>query len=143
MYTNNKLKTVVHTFIEKAFNEKKSDALDAYFSPDLTDHALPPALPSGFQGRKMFYDAFLAAFPDIHVHIEDLVTENDKVVTHWSARGTHTGELMGIPPTGKSVNVTGIAIDRFENGQSVEHWEVFDQMGLMQQLGVIPAPGTA
>jgi predicted ester cyclase len=140
MYTN-KLKTTVRTFIEQAFNEKNSGALDAYFSPDLTDHALPPALPSGFQGRKMFYGAFLAAFPDLHLQIEDLVAENDRVVTYWSASGTHTGELMGIPPTGKSATFTGIAIDRFENGQSVEHWEVSDQMGMMQQLGLIPTPG--
>lgn len=138
---NNKLKTVVRTFIEQAFNEKNSEALDAYFSADLTDHALPPMLPSGLQGRKMFYRAFLAAFPDLRVQIEDMVAENDRVVTSWSASGTHTGELMGIPPTGKSATFTGIAIDRFENGQSAEHWEVIDQVGMMQQLGLIPTPG--
>ena len=62
----------------------------------------------------------------------------DKLVARWSAHGTHTGELMGIPPTGKKVSIGGIAIDHFENGQSVELWEIFDQLGLMQQLGVIP-----
>ena len=91
----------------------------------------------------MFYSAFVAAFPDIHLEINDLVAEGNKLVTSWTAQGTHQGELMGIPPTGNSVTVSGIAIDRFENGQSVEHWELFDQMGLMQQLGVIPAPGSA
>ncbi|GIV76452.1 MAG: hypothetical protein KatS3mg050_0846 [Litorilinea sp.] len=60
-------------------------------------------------------------------------------MARWSAHGTHQGELMGIPATGKTVNLTGIAIDRFENGQSVEHWEIIDQVGLMQQLGVMPA----
>jgi steroid delta-isomerase-like uncharacterized protein len=134
-------KDAARNFIELGFNQKNPAAVDTYFSPSLTDHALPPMLPPGFEGRKMFYGAFLAAFPDIHVNVKDQVAEGNKVVTHWAAHGTHQGELMGIPATGKSINVNGIAIDRFENGQSVEHWEIFDQMGLMQQLGVIPTPG--
>jgi len=132
-------KTAAQNLIEKGFNEKDLSAFEAYFSPNLNDHALPPGVPEGFEGRKIFYSAFLAAFPDLHVHLEDTFAEGDKLVTRWSARGTHSGELMGIPPTGKQVSVGGTAIDRFENGQSVEHWEIFDQVGLMQQLGVIPS----
>lgn len=132
-------KNAARNLIEKGFNQKDMSAFEAYFSLKLTDHALPAGMPEGLEGRKMFYSAFLAAFPDIHVHIEDLFAEGDKLVTRWSAHGTHDGELMGIPPTGKKAAVSGIAIDRFENGQSVEHWEVFDQVGLMQQLGVIPS----
>jgi predicted ester cyclase len=79
------------------------------------------------------------AFPDMHLYVEDAVAEGNKLVTRWSAHGTHKGDLMGIPPTGKEVSIAGIAIDRFENGQSVEHWEIIDQLSLMQQLGVIPA----
>jgi predicted ester cyclase len=131
-------KSAAKNLIEKGFNQKDLAAFEAYFSPALNDHALPPGLPEGFEGRKMFYSAFLAAFPDIHLHVEDLFAEGDKLVTRWSAQGTHTGELMGIPPTGRKATIGGIAIDRFENGQSVEHWEIFDQFGLMQQLGVIP-----
>jgi steroid delta-isomerase-like uncharacterized protein len=81
----------------------------------------------------------VAAFPDLHVEVEDLVTDGGKVVTRYSVHGTHKGELMGIPPTGRQVSIGGIAIDRFENGRSIEHWEYYDQMGMMQQLGVIPA----
>lgn len=132
-------KTAARNLIEKGFNEKDQAAFESYFSPALKDHALPPGMPEGYEGRKMFYSAFLAAFPDLHVHIEDAVAEGDRLVTRWSAEGTQSGELMGIPATAKKVSVNGIAIDRFENGQSVEHWEIFDQMGLMQQLGVIPA----
>ena len=132
-------KTAAKNLIEKGFNEKDSTTFESYFSPNLKDHALPAGLPEGFAGRKMFYSAFLAAFPDIHVHIEDVFAEGDRLVTRWSAHGTQDGELMGIPPTGKKVSIGGIAIDRFENGQSAEHWEVFDQVGLMQQLGVIPS----
>jgi predicted ester cyclase len=132
-------KNASQRLIEKGFNQKDLTAFEAYFSTSLKDHALPPGLPDGFEGRKIFYSAFLSAFPDLHVHIEDSFAEGDRLVTRWSARGTHGGELMGIPPTGKQISVGGTAIDRFENGKSVEHWEVFDQVDLMQQLGVIPA----
>jgi predicted ester cyclase len=132
------LKSAVKNFIENGLNKQDWAVLEGYFSPSLVDHALPPMLPPGLEGRKMFAAAFFAAFPDIHVHVEDLLAEGERTVLRWSAHGTHQGELMGIPATGKSVNMTGIAIDRFENGRSVEHWEEIDQMGLMQQLGVIP-----
>lgn len=132
-------KTAARNLIEKGFNQKDLSAFEAYFSTSLTDHALPPGMPEGFEGRRMFYSAMLAAFPDMEVRIEDLFAEGDKLVMRWSVRGTHNGDMMGIPPTGKQISVGGIAIDRFENGQSVEHWEVFDQVGLMQQLGAIPS----
>ena len=132
-------KLAVQNLIEKGLNQKDLTAFNPYYAPDVIDHALPPTLPPGLEGRKMFASAFLGAFPDIHVHIEDLIAEGNRVVTRWSAHGTHRGELMGIPATGKTVNFTGIAMDRFENGRSVEHWEEIDQLGLMQQLGVIPA----
>src|SRR5262245_15718029 len=136
-------KTAARNFIEQGFNQKNPAALESYFNSNLTDHALPSMLPPGLEGRKMFYSAFVAAFPDLHLQINELVAEGNKLVTSWTAHGTHQGELMGILATGKSVTVNGIAIDRFENGQSIEHWEVFDQMGLMQQLGIVPAPGAA
>jgi predicted ester cyclase len=132
-------KTAARNLIEKGFNQKDGSAFDAYFSTDLKDHALPPGVPEGFEGRKMFYSAMLAAFPYLQVKLEDVFADGDKLVSRWSVRGTHQGEMMGIPPTGKQVSVGGIAIDRFENGQSVEHWVIFIQMGLMQQLGVIPS----
>ena len=130
-------KSVVARWAERGFNGRDMAEFDLFFGPTIVDHALPPGLPSGREGRKLYAGAFFGAFPDIHLHVEDLIVEGDMVVTRWSAHGTHQGELMGIPATGKPVNVTGIAIDRFENGQSVEHWEIIDQMGLMQQLGVM------
>ena len=132
-------KAAAQNFVEKGLNQRDLSAFDTYFSPALTDHALPAGLPSGLEGRKMFGSALLAAFSDLHVHVEDLVADGDRVVIRYSVHGTHGGELMGIPPTGKPVSIGGMAIDRFENGQSVEHWEFYDQMGMMQQLGVIPA----
>jgi predicted ester cyclase len=132
-------KLAARNFIEKGLNQKDLLAFDSYFSPELIDHALPPGLPLGLEGRKMFASALLTAFPDLHVHLEDLITNDEKLVARYSVHGTHMNELMGIPPTGKVVSITGIAIDRFENDQSVEHWEIIDQLGLMQQLGVVPA----
>ena len=132
-------KTAARNFIEKGLNRRDLTAFDNYFSPKLTDHALPPGLPPGLEGRKMFASALLSAFPDLQVEVQDLVADGEKLVTRYTVHGTHNGELMGIPPTGKQISVGGIAIDRFENGQSVEHWEVIDQLGLMQQLGIIPA----
>ncbi|HET9591109.1 MAG TPA: ester cyclase [Anaerolineales bacterium] len=125
-------KTAARNFIEKGLNQKDLSALEAYFGPDLIDHALPPGLPAGREGRKLFASALLAAFPDLQVDVEDLIVEGDRLVARYSVRGTHQGDLMGIPPTGKEVFVSGIAIDRFKNGQSVEHWEIIDQLGLMQ-----------
>ncbi len=74
--------------------------------------------------------------------IEDVIASGDQVVTRWTARGTHQGELQGIPPTGKQVTVTGMTLARIENGQIVEEWNNFDQLGMMQQIGAIPAAAT-
>lgn len=134
-------KAAVQRWLEKGFNEKNLDEFDQYFSPELVNHGLPPNLPPTREGTKMFASAFWGAFPDIQVSVEDMVAEDDKIVTRWSARATHQGDLMGIPPTGKNVQITGIAIDRFEGDQSVEHWEIADQLGTMQQLGVVPTLG--
>ena len=131
-------KTAAKNLIEQGFNQKDLKAFDSYYSSKLIDHNPVPGLPEGLEGRKMFASAFFAAFPDLHVHIDDMFTEGDKLVARWSGHGTHTGELMGIPPTGRQVSIRGTVIDRFENGQAVEIWEVIDQAGLMQQLGVIP-----
>ena len=80
------------------------------------------------------------AFPDARYTIEEMIADQDKVVIRWSGTGTHLGELMGIPPTGRRVTVTGISIGRYEGGKLVEEWLNFDALGLFQQLGVIPTP---
>ena len=78
-------------------------------------------------------------FPDIDVSVDDLIAEGDRVVIRWTGTGTHSGEFMGVPATGVKISVTGIAIDRIEGGKIVEHWEQFDTLGMMQQLGAIPS----
>ena len=137
--STDQFKSAAKRFIEQGSNQKNLAEFDLYYSPDVINHSVPPNLPPGLEGRKLYMSTFLNAIPDLHFTIDDLVAEGDMLVTRWTSTGTHLGELMGIPPTGKSATVTGIAIDRFVNGRSVENWVVFDQLGLMQQLGVIPA----
>jgi predicted ester cyclase len=83
----------------------------------------------------------LAAFPDGQYSMDDLIAEGDKVVLRWTFRGTHKGELMGIPATGEQVTMAGISIYHFANGMLAEIWENYDKFGLLQQLGVIPVSG--
>ncbi len=105
-------------------------------------HASPPGEEiHGREGIEQFYGALRAAFPDLRITIEDQVAEGDRVVTRWTARGTHTGAFQGIPPTGKQGRMTGIDIDRIADGKVVECWVNSDDLGLLQQLGVIPTPG--
>lgn len=94
----------------------------------------------GLEAMKQFVSMYLAAFPDGHFTIEDQIAEGDKIVTRWTFRGTHKGELQGIPPTGKQVIVTGISMDRVADGKAVEAWSNFDALGMLKQLGVLP-PG--
>jgi predicted ester cyclase len=83
---------------------------------------------------------YFAGIPDLSAKLEDLVAEGDKVVVRFTAEGTHDGTLLGVPPTGKRMRISGISIYRLAEGKFVEHWEEGDRLGLLQQLGVIPAP---
>jgi predicted ester cyclase len=85
--------------------------------------------------------AFKSAFPDLHFTIEDTLVEGDKIVWRWSSTGTNTGSMMGMPSTNKKATITGIEIYRIANGKIAERWGNFDQLGMLQQLGVVPMPG--
>ena len=107
------------------------DAAEELFAPDRVEDAKLEAV----NVRR--------GFPDLESTIEDLIAERDKVVAHWRAQATHTGEYMGIPPTGNRVNFTGISIYRIEGGKIAESWGVSDLLGMMQQLGAVGGPGQA
>ncbi len=124
-----------------AFNRKDLGALDQYITADAVDHEVPPGFPPGLEGTKQFLGVFFKAFPDLHVTAHDMIAEGDKVVARAGFTGTHTGEFLNIPSTGKKVSVSAIDVLRFERGKLVEHWGLTDQLGLMQQIGVIPPPG--
>lgn len=134
-------KAIAHRVYDEFWNQNNLDVLDEIFAPGVVNHELPPGLPPGVEGTKAYLGMFLSAFPDTQMTVEHQVAEGDMVVTLWSATGTHSGDLMDIAPTGKQVTVTGIDVYRFGGGQVVEAWGEFDQMGLMQQIGVIPSPG--
>jgi steroid delta-isomerase-like uncharacterized protein len=103
----------------------------------LHDPAQPGPI-EGAAGFKQLVNMYRTAFPDLQFTLNDVLSASDRVITRWTARGTHRGTLQGIPPTGKSTTVTGITIDRCANGKIVESYTNWDTLGLMQQLGVIP-----
>ena len=134
-------KASVRRFYDEVFNTKNRAAIDAFIAPNHVDHAAPPGTPGGLAGAKQTITMYLTAFPDLHFTVEDTIAEGDQVVARLTARGTQQGAFMGIPPTGKQATVTAIDINRIVGGKSVEHWLEMDTLGLLQQLGVLPAPG--
>ena len=134
-------KALARRFIDAVFNRHEVDAIDQMMAPDAIDHSLGPGVLPSVAGIKQSLQLYLAAFPDLRATIEDIIAEGDKVVTRVTYTGTHQGPLLGMPPTGKTVTVAGIDISRIKKGRFVEHWGQIDMLGLMQQLGAIPAPG--
>ncbi|HLC35504.1 MAG TPA: ester cyclase [Anaerolineales bacterium] len=124
-------------------NKNQLDQLGEVLAADFVGHALLPGAPSGLEGAKMVHLGGLAAFPDAQVTTEDLIAEGDKVVERWTQTMTHTGVSMFGAPTGsgKKVKITGISIYRIASGKIVEHWSQMDVVSILQQLGVMPAPG--
>jgi len=135
-------KALVQRFVEEAFNKGNLDVADEVYAPRFFSH--DPSTPEEERGPedvKQFVNMYRSAFPDGRTIVEDLVAEGDKVAYRWTYRGTHQGELLGIAPTGKEVTITGITIDRISGDKIEEEWNNFDQLGMLQQLGVAPAPG--
>ena len=106
---------------------------------DFVEHEDLPGLEPSKEGVKGLFQMYIAAFPDLRMSAEDVMSSGDKVIARARATGTHQGELMGIPATGKRIDVQLIDIIRFgDDGLAHEHWGVFDSMTMMQQLGVVP-----
>lgn len=115
------------------------DGFGALMTQDFVDHEKLPGLSPTRDGVIAFFKMFLAAFPDLRMVPEDLIASGDKVVARVRTTGTHRGPFMGMPPTGKAIDVQLIDIIRFnDRGQAIEHWGVFDQMSMLQQLGIVP-----
>ena len=138
-------KAVSRRLFEEVWNKGNLTVLNEIIATDhvSTGPGTLPGLPTGPEGSKQFVTVYRNAFPDLHFTIDDQIAEGDKVVTRWTGNGTHQGELAGMPATGKSSTVTGIAVNRIANGKIAESWGIFDQFGMMQQLGVIPTPELA
>ena len=120
--------------------DKNPAPLDETLAPNFVAHAPGAPAPMNRDAFKQFAAALRTGFPDLRHTIDDIMAEGDKVATRFTARGTHLAPFQGIPPTGKQVVFTGMIVDRVSGGKIVEKWFEFDAVGLMQQLGVIPAP---
>lgn len=125
---------------EEVWNSKNLEVLDEMVAPNFVFHNSVQTL-YGPEGFKQFANTYHTAFPEAHFTIEDVIAGGDTVALRWTARGTHSGELMGIPPTGKQVTVSGITITLISDGKTVESWGEFDALGMLQQIGVIPKMG--
>jgi steroid delta-isomerase-like uncharacterized protein len=136
-------KKIVHRYVEEVSNRRNVDAIGELISDNYIHH-YDDGTTSKVRGPdyvKESVSSVGSAYPDAHFTIEDMIAEGDKVVYRWTATGTHQGEDMGIAATGKRVTLTGITILRIEDGKIAERWASEDTLGMMRQLGVIPAPG--
>lgn len=135
-------KALSRRWFEDMLNQGKMEAADEIFADNYFDHdPNNPFAAGGREGMKTFAAMYRSVFPDLHMKVEDVLAEGDKSLVRWTATGTQQGELMGIPPTGKSVSITGMDIFRISDGKIVESWTNYDLLGMLQQLGAIPAPG--
>ena len=135
-------KANVRKFYEEVMNKGNFSVIDELISDNIVDHSRLPGFPQGKEGTKQIQAMFRSAFPDLKATVEDIVGEGDKIITRATVSGTHKGEFMGIPPTGKSFTINSFDMIRMgPDGKSVEHWGLMDQAGMMQQLGLAPPPG--
>ena len=133
-------KALVRRFYEQVINQKNLTLVDELCTTTHVYHN-PPTTLHGREEFKQLLSLYTTAFPDARLSVEDQLAEGDQVVIRYTFRGTHQADLMGIPPTGKQVTVTGMIITRIVNGTSEEGWLNFDALGMLQQLGVIPTMG--
>ena len=120
------------------------DVIDEYVAPGYIGH--DPSEPEpirGPQGFRAFIERYLAAFPDGRITVDEQFASGDQVATRWTGRGTHQGEIAGISQTGKEVTVNGLTFSRFEGGKLIEDWSNWDTLGMLVQLGAVPAPARA
>ena len=134
--TDEEVRNIVDRFTDEAWNGGNLDLVDELFAEDYVGHDAPRPEPvHGPEGMKEFLRTYQAAMSDANITLDDVIIRDDKVVTRWTGRGTHDGPMMGIPPTGKHVEFTGIRIFRLAGVKIVEGWVNWDTFGLMHQLG--------
>lgn len=142
MPTETDLKELVRRSNEAVWDQGDLSHLDGYVAEDYVEHnSASPEPIRGPEGYRQNVEMVREAFPDLSVTTEDLIAEDDRVATRYTLRGTHENAFMGIEPTGNRIEIEGISIGRFEDGQVVEGWSNIDVMGMMQQLGVVDPPG--
>ena len=134
----NRTESLISRLFAEAFNQGNLAVVDELLSPDhFTQPAFGGASP-GPGGLKWLIAMFRTAFPDLHCTLEGQIREADQFAAHWTMHGTHRGLFMGNPPTCRQVEVQGMIFGRIENGRIVEDWTLIDQIGILQQLGLVP-----
>ncbi len=137
-------KDIVRRVVDGVWRDRDLTIIDQLIAEEYVGH--DPTQPEPIQGRdgfRRFVGMYQSAFDDATITIDDQIGEGDQVVTRWTGRGTHTGELMGIAPTGKEVTVSGLTVARLAGGKIAEEWELMDALGMLVQLGAVPQPATA
>ena len=132
-------KEMAQRWYSEVMSEGKTEVIDELCAPDFLDHDPLPGTTADLAGLKDFVAQIRAAFPDMQVTADDLIVEGDRLAVRSTLRGTHEGDFMGIPGSGKKVEVSNYDFVRFENDQAAEHWGVIDSAALMEQLGMAPA----
>ena len=132
--------TTVRKFFEVGPSQGDLAAADLLLDPEFSLHTPLPAPGPGIEAMNNVITTCRAAFHGLHVTVDDIMADGDKVTARFTARGVHKGEFMGLPPTGKAITMTGIEIFRLNDGKIAELWGEANLMGLMQQLGILPVP---
>jgi steroid delta-isomerase-like uncharacterized protein len=135
--------SLIQRIVDQAFNRGNLDVLDDVLAPDYHAHVTIGGAPHGPQGLKITIALFRTSFPDLLCTVEDEIHEGDRFSAHWTMRGTHQGPFLGNPPTGKRVSVQGLIFGRTMDGKVAEDWTLVDQMGMLQQLGLVPPLSTS
>jgi steroid delta-isomerase-like uncharacterized protein len=138
--THSENKVFIKSFVEETINRKNLDAINELVAENFVEHVPFPGQGPGRDGLSYAIGIFLSAFPDIHWILDEQIEEGEKVVSRFTWTGTHRGEFLGIPPTGKLVKVWGVVMDVVKNGTLSESRIIMDTLGLLQQIGAIPAP---
>jgi len=133
-------KSIIHRVLDEAFTQGNLAVVDELVAPDSISHHMSWGMPANRMGLKQLIAIFRTAFPDLHCTIEDEISQGDKVAAHWMMRGTHKGQFLGNLPTNKPIAVQGLVYARIESEQVIESWIMVDQMGILQQLGLVPPP---
>jgi predicted ester cyclase len=136
-------KAIYRRMSEEVWNQGHLDRAGEFFASDVVIHSAQPGTPPGIAGVTATVSMMRSAFPDLKISNESIMAEGDLLTARWIARGTHRGELLGTPPTGKRVEFGGISIVRMSGGKIAEIWGESDQLGLMQQIGAVPAMAPA
>ena len=131
---------LVRRWFEEVWNQGRAEAIDELLADHAAVHGLGATDLHGSAEFKPFYSAYRNAFPDLTIQIDDIVAEGDVVAARWSGIGTHRGDGLGFAATGRRVHFNGMTFIRVEGGKMVEGWNSFDQLGMLQQLGVVNLP---